>query len=1373
MSFLSGILDVGRKAIGFLGGDSLLSGLARTAILAYGVNKLSSNALKGNDTNGTANIDNGVRLQINPDATAKIPVLYGQGFFGGNISDAAMTNNNKTMWYSLVLSEKTGDLYSDDSASAYTFNEVYWNNQRIVFDSDGVTVDYTVDTTGVIDRSLSGLVKVYLFAGDSETQQAPDGYSITSANAYDLFPNWGSGTHAMDNLVFALVRVDYSREKNVTGLGNMLFQVTNSLKQPGDVFYDFMTNTTYGVGISASEILTTDVEALNTYSLDNISYDDEGTGAETLADRYQINGLIDTQQPVLTNAEKILSAAGSWLSYDTHSGEWGIVINKADSSIASFNDSNILGNVRISGTGLEELYNTVKVEFPHRELRDSADFYNISLDKRNANEETNTLNLVYDIINEPIQAQMLALIELKQSRLDRVIQFETDFSYYNLKAGDIIDVTDSRLGLSSEDYRIVSIEERQDNDGALKMDITALQYDANVYSVADLFRFTRSDEDGIITIGSIGVPGTPVVTKFEQDVRPRVEIESTAPTGIVEGMEFWLTTDVGEANDADRSYTLIATRRPVNTDTFTSGTIVSLDYDALDSQNFFIKTRGINTTTTGPFSTPSGLVEYTPTQVTNAIDADTAMYGETGGLLTGLALVQLADKLLDLFGDDTEKSIFEKVFDAFTDETGVDLVGQANDGDLVVESNLETKSDGGSLGATTSSIDFTGGLQASGSGDVTASLIDGTESKDIVAWNADEGDWQILRAANCLTGCEFVPTPPPGSLETECFLEVTSTLPSNSGTNTTTVCKSISQVPYQGSYFITFSINPGYYTGAVTAPENFTEGQRYKIITTGNVDFTLLGAANSTVGTVFTATGNIQDLIDNGDLDEEFVSTGRATVVRDSILADEASSGTTYIITQLGNVDFTLLGANVNEVGTIFTATTTISALIANETLAEDFEATGYCVTLGPQKANIPQYSPLEAGVGNVYLYGSDGELEQTLTESDLKFFNNVVELPFADRTPGKDYYITFDEGIVIGCDCENVQNLTGTFDTSSDWAFRTSMQNKPAYVPNPGNLVEIDYSETNYDFFLTPTTITPLGEICDVPTDLEISFSENIEALVGFITVSELLTGNNIVSISVASATVVDNTATFSSAISALDPLTQYVVTVPRGSFRAFRPSITTSFCGTDITRPAGPQVTNEEFSFQINTSPAFALESYETCLEASGFTSLTSNIKLTFNKEFEINTGDVFANIYNSQGALHQQINLNGNFADDGNHNLVAVSGRNLFINPTKAFDSSESYYLQIDSGAIKDGVCDVIWTGINDTSTVTWETDGIRLTNVELPAAPTFGSILVDFEIPRPVKAGSGRILIFNNDTGELITTVNANDPGVRFSDTPYED
>lgn len=1237
MSFLDGILSAGKSVVGVFTGNGIIPSLARTALLGLAVNKLSQNATKGSDTsNQNSNIDAGVRLQYNPDAAAKIPVLYGSAFFGGNISDAAMTNANKTMWYCLVLSEKSGNVYSTGAASSYTFNNIYWNNQRIVFNADGITANYTVDSSGIIDRSISELVKIYLYAGGRTAGKLPAGFSGSVPNAETLFPNWTAGTHAMDGLIFALVRVDYNREKNVTGIGEMLFNVTNSLTYPGDVVYDYLSNTRYGAGISTADILTADIAALNTYSQEGVAYDDEGTGAETLADRYQINGLLDTEDPVLQNAEKILSAAASWLSYDTHEGKWGIVINKVADSVASFNDTNILGSISLSGTGLQDLYNSVKVEFPHRELRDSADFYNISVPtssipsdwtpfSRNLNEEDKVLPLRYDIINEPVQAQMLGLIELKQSRLDKVIQFQTDFGKYNLKAGDIIDVTNSRFGFTAEKFRIITINEIQDDDGALIMEIVAHQYNVNVYSIADLYRFTRTDEDGIVTIGSIGTPGTPVVSKIEQDSRPRTEISSTAPTGVVEELEFWLTTDVGIPDDANRSYTLIGVKRPVGGGVFSSGTTVTLEY-VPNAGNFYVKTRGSNARTVGPYSNISGLVEFAPVQTTDAITADTQAFDSTGGLLGALALIELLTKLSDLFPSGSTGSIFDRIFDIFKDETGVDLVGQAAGGDLVVAADLETKADGTSLGATTSGYDFIGPITATGSGAITVKLKDGTANKDILAWDASAGKWRTI--SGCIS-CDFPVEPPIPTPAVPCSLVVAATLPSNNF-SIGSLCPPASSVPYTGSYFIKFNIDPGKAEG---------------------------GAANPA----------------------------------------------------------------------------------------------------------IPLVAPLVKGTGSFKLYGTDGILEQTLPIASCIIHNNVIELPFSNRAPGKDYYIIWEEGIVTSCTCENaaVNNaITWTFSTSEDPATPYQLnQITPTNIPSDGETNDQSV-RTDVDF-----TYSPGNAVCG-STKLIYTFTQKVKKGTGSVTIKDRETGSTVASLSVSGATIAGSGSSWTVDFGSLPSLEKgkyFDVSSPRGILLTDTPSSSTTVCDKTTQTPALPDRKSRQKEWGFLTGDALEVVKVEFCESATGNATQKSNIKITFNKNIKVkSSGTADVTIFGSGlfGGTHQKIDLRGTYDTKKYGDIYSVSGKTLTLNPTKMFKPNSSYYLNIASGAILDAECDVAWEGISDSTTVTWKTDGAEPTP---PQGLTYGSVLFDMEYDRPILHGYAKMNIVAAD-GRLLTQINSRDLAV---------
>jgi hypothetical protein len=253
----------------------LLVKTAVTALVSYSLNRSIS---KGQARTG---IDPGARQMLSAATNHKIPVIYGSSFIGGAITDGQLVNDNKTMWLCLTISERTGALFSTGQPSAYTFNQCFRNSDRVYFKTDGITVDYTEDADGNTDNSISGLVKIYMYAGSgaAERQIAPDAASVvggaipslSAVNAWSVFPNWTSSNN-MSDLVFALVRVDYNRDKNLTSIGDYQFKLTNSMTLGGDCLFDYATNTRYGAGIRLAEISTGESDAITIARLNLANY---------------------------------------------------------------------------------------------------------------------------------------------------------------------------------------------------------------------------------------------------------------------------------------------------------------------------------------------------------------------------------------------------------------------------------------------------------------------------------------------------------------------------------------------------------------------------------------------------------------------------------------------------------------------------------------------------------------------------------------------------------------------------------------------------------------------------------------------------------------------------------------------------------------------------------------------------------------------------------------------------------------------------------------------------------------------------------------------------------------------------------------------
>jgi hypothetical protein len=257
MSFLDSLVDIGKSAVNFFTGNSIGANIAKAAITGYTLSKITASINKDNNIDRSTRVDPGVRLQINPNPDQHIPVVYGRATLGGIITDAVLTNSNQTMWYCLTISERTGlTNLGTGSASSYKLHQVFWDDNTVLFESDGITVKALVDREGTVNSDVSGQIKVYFFAGNSTSPKVPETYTNGSlSNATALFPNW-TANHTMSDLIFALVRVDYNAEKGVRGLGNIRFDIENSMSQPGDCLYDYMTNTRYGAGIDPAEVFS-------------------------------------------------------------------------------------------------------------------------------------------------------------------------------------------------------------------------------------------------------------------------------------------------------------------------------------------------------------------------------------------------------------------------------------------------------------------------------------------------------------------------------------------------------------------------------------------------------------------------------------------------------------------------------------------------------------------------------------------------------------------------------------------------------------------------------------------------------------------------------------------------------------------------------------------------------------------------------------------------------------------------------------------------------------------------------------------------------------------------------------------------------------
>jgi hypothetical protein len=203
------------------------------------------------------------QITLMPDPLNKIPVLYGRGITKGILFDATTTNQGRVLWLAYALCQATGPKLNG-TPSETNLLRVFANGYQIQFDADGRTAVRLIGPRNTFDNSVAGLIRVHYFKRGSAQPALPFGYG---AGAFPGFP--GSTDPLLDarqlmptflgqdigkDLVFAIVQITYNEFSGLTEIPEFSFDLQNTMDDPGDCIYDYLTNRVYGAGVPPEEI---------------------------------------------------------------------------------------------------------------------------------------------------------------------------------------------------------------------------------------------------------------------------------------------------------------------------------------------------------------------------------------------------------------------------------------------------------------------------------------------------------------------------------------------------------------------------------------------------------------------------------------------------------------------------------------------------------------------------------------------------------------------------------------------------------------------------------------------------------------------------------------------------------------------------------------------------------------------------------------------------------------------------------------------------------------------------------------------------------------------------------------------------------------
>lgn len=565
--------------------------------------------------------DTGARQQVPPANNNSIPVVYGDAWLGGTFVDAVLSTDQKTMYYVMAISS-----ISSDASATFSFDtqKFYYGDRLITFDNTDQTKVVSL-TDGAsppnVDDKINGKLYISLYTSTNAGVITPingTAPNVTMGGAdIPVALRWPASGRQMNGLAFAIVKLVYNADAGTTGLQPITFYCKHypkggAVAKPGDVWYDYMTDTRYGAGMTGL-VDSASATALNTYSDQTITYTPAGGGSSTQA-RYRINGVIDTGKSVLDNVEKVLECCDSWMAYNAASGLWSVVINKAETSSFSFNDTNLIGEIRVSAIDINQQINQIQIEFPSKLNRDQPDlvYMETPAGLLYPNEPPNRQTTTLEFTNDSVQAQYLGNRRLEQAREDLIVTITSSYPGIQVDAGDVVDITNADYGWTNKLFRVMKVSEATVDDGNLGATLELSEYNAQVYDDANITAFTAAPNSSLPSPNYFSSLNAPVIGDINPSVAPPTfSATCTMPAvGRVTKITLFYTSS---ATPSATDWKTWGTSILSNGATFGNSTSFKFDSISLASDNWYFAFSVENDSAKSSLSATSAVLNWLPT----------------------------------------------------------------------------------------------------------------------------------------------------------------------------------------------------------------------------------------------------------------------------------------------------------------------------------------------------------------------------------------------------------------------------------------------------------------------------------------------------------------------------------------------------------------------------------------------------------------------------------------------------------------------------------------------------------------------------------------------------------------------------------------
>ncbi|EOM9564462.1 hypothetical protein ACLB83_002538 [Escherichia coli] len=466
-------------AVYFSGGTALAA--IGWGAAAGAVSLVATSMLAQVGVTGYGDVSDSLSRSTSP--TTGLPVIYGgqyphkNGVSGGSF---VLTGSIVT-WYN-VPNSNSQYLFSEQ-AVAYAGTEKYI--EQIYIDNEPVLSSPITEDGIVPNSSIAGKYKPFL---QLEVRFGGDYTSTKSLATQYAGPKWtnkflGKGVVSISTVI---KKTQSSLENNI--LVNDQFSLTCEMKgqriydfvdgqiratsNPPSIIYDYLTNTTYGMGIDPGLI-------------------NQQTFAETAAycDAFELyaNGAISYQSTFMDNIENICQSFGG-IMY-VHAGQICITTDRKTVSVASFNENNMFGAVQISTSGGTDYFNTVDCKYTNPESMYATDVLripsDISIDEAIQHDgQVIALSRDYSWSYDQDVIAMMANVDVLKAKYSlRTISFTTSEGW-DLKIWDAINVSNDEFGISGK-FKVLNKDISTDQENIGYVTITAVEAPDAMYDGVD------------------------------------------------------------------------------------------------------------------------------------------------------------------------------------------------------------------------------------------------------------------------------------------------------------------------------------------------------------------------------------------------------------------------------------------------------------------------------------------------------------------------------------------------------------------------------------------------------------------------------------------------------------------------------------------------------------------------------------------------------------------------------------------------------------------------------------------------------------------------------------------------------------------------